>query len=166
MRSLVSSFFRGRISTWCLTVLSLIVFFHEKQIYSPARCPTKTNSPWTRNQSPAGYVFCEHQISSFLSRVAFLRASFVRSKIHRRRRREIEESKDFCSSVESPEGGKTNKTREHFLTRALFLSLSICDKHTHTHTHKNITVNLGFDQKRGHSDGHVDDLVRRGRDHR
>ena len=29
----------------------------KKQIYSPALCPTKTNSPWTRNQSPAGYVF-------------------------------------------------------------------------------------------------------------
>ena len=32
-------------------------FSSKKQIYSPALCPTKTNSPWTRNQSPAGYVF-------------------------------------------------------------------------------------------------------------
>ena len=65
-------------------------FSSKKQIYSPALCPTKTNSPWTRNQSPAGYVFylclsfLEVDVSSDLERdsafFAFESSSDERSK--------------------------------------------------------------------------------------
>ena len=69
--------------------------------------------------------------------------------------------------LKSPDEEKLTK-RANIFSRAHSLSLfqPVINTHTHTHTHTNITVNLGFDQKRGHSDGHVDDLVRRGRDHR
>lgn len=111
-------------------------FSSKKQIYSPALCPTKTNSPWTRNQSPAGYVFylclsfLEVDASSDLERETRLS---LRSNHHRTRDRKIERFLLRCLSVEKALMRK-NEQNEHFLTRALFLSLSTCDKHTHTHT--------------------------------
>ena len=64
-------------------------FSSKKQIYSPALCPTKTNSPWTRNQSPAGYVFSPLSLVFIRSRerlaafFAFESSSDERSK-HRK----------------------------------------------------------------------------------
>ena len=110
-------------------------FSSKTQIYSPALCPTKTNSPWTRNQSPAGYVFylclsfLEVDVSSDLERETRLS---LRSNHHRTRDRKIERFLLRCLSVEKALMRK-NEQNEHFLTRALFLSLSTCDKHTHTH---------------------------------
>ena len=127
-------------STWCLTVLSLSSSCSsKKQIYSPALCPTKTNSPWTRNQSPAGYVFylclsfLEVDDNRQISRERDSRLS-LRSNHHHRttRDRNIERFLlRFCLSVEKALMRK-NERNERFLTRALFLSLSTCDKHTHT----------------------------------
>ena len=111
----------------------------KKQIYSPALCPTKTNSPWTRNQSPAGYVFylClsfleVDVLSSDLERerlAAFFAFESSSSDDERSKHRKI-----FAPVVLSVEKALTrkNERNERFLTRALFLSLSTCDKHTHT----------------------------------
>ena len=107
-------------------------FSSKKQIYSPALCPTKTNSPWTRNQSPAGYVFYIlvsrfYQISRATRGFLCVRIIIIG--------REIETSKDFCSGASRSKKAlmRKNEQNERFLTRALFLSLSTCDKHTHTH---------------------------------
>ena len=105
-------------------------FSSKKQIYSPALCPTKTNSPWTRNQSPAGYVF--YPCLSFLSDLERDSRLSLRSNHHRTRDRNIERFLLRCLSVEKALMRK-NEQNERFLTRALFLSLSTCDKHTHTH---------------------------------
>jgi len=106
-------------------------FSSKKQIYSPALCPTKTNSPWTRNQSPAGYVF--YPCLSFLSDLERDSRLSLRSNHHRTRDRNIERFLLRCLSVEKALMRK-NEQNERFLTRALFLSLSTCDEHTHTHT--------------------------------
>lgn len=107
-------------------------FSSKKQIYSPALCPTKTNSPWTRNQSPAGYVF--YPRLSFLSDLeSDSRLSLRSNHHHRTRDRNIERFLLRCLSVEKALMRK-NEQNERFLTRALFLSLSTCDEHTHTHT--------------------------------
>ena len=104
---------------------------NKKQIYSPALCPTKTNSPWTRNQSPAGYVF--YPRLSFLSDLERDSRLSLRSNHHRTRDRNIERFLLRCLSVEKALMRK-NEQNERFLTRALFLSLSTCDEHTHAHT--------------------------------
>ena len=104
----------------------------KKQIYSPALCPTKTNSPWTRNQSPAGYVF--YPRLWFLSDLeSDSRLSLRSNHHHRTRDRNIERFLLRCLSLEKALMRK-NEQNERFLTRALFLSLSTCDEHTHTHT--------------------------------
>jgi hypothetical protein len=87
-RDLSSSFEGG--SRRGVSPFFLSSFSSKKQIYSPALCPTKTNSPWTRNQSPAGYVFylclsfLEVDVSSDLERdsafFAFESSSDERSK--------------------------------------------------------------------------------------
>ena len=105
-------------------------FSSKKQIYSPALCPTKTNSPWTRNQSPAGYVF--YPRLWFLSDLERDSRLSLRSNHHRTRDRNIERFLLRCLSVEKALMRK-NEQNERFLTRALFLSLSTCDEHTHTH---------------------------------
>ena len=106
-------------------------FSSKKQIYSPALCPTKTNSPWTRNQSPAGYVFYI-LVSRFYQISRETRGFLCVRIIIGTRDRNIERFLLRCRSVEKALMRK-NEQNERFLTRALFLSLSTCDKHTHTH---------------------------------
>ena len=113
-------------------------FSSKKQIYSPALCPTKTNSPWTRNQSPAGYVFylclsfLEVDASSDLERDSAFFA-LESSSDERSKNRKI-----FAPVPLGVEKAlmRKNEQNERFLTRALFLSLSTCDEHTHTHNIK------------------------------
>jgi len=96
-------------------------FSSKKQIYSPALCPTKTNSPWTRNQSPAGYVFYPRlSLLSDLERdsLGFLCVRIIIG-------REIETSKDFCSlGRKSPDEEKrTKRTFSHARTLSLSFNL-------------------------------------------
>ena len=98
-------------------------FSSKKQIYSPALCPTKTNSPWTRNQSPAGYVF--YPRLSFLSDLERDSRLSLRSNHHRTRDRNIER---FFAPVplgrKSPDEEKrTKRTFSH--ARALSLSFNL-----------------------------------------
>ena len=69
--SLSFFFFERRRRSFRLTLL-LSLITKKTQIYSPAPCRTKTNSPWTRSQSPAGcvsfsfrsvlfFVFCQER---------------------------------------------------------------------------------------------------------
>ena len=121
-----------RISRRGVSPFFLSSFSSKKQIYSPALCPTKTNSPWTRNQSPAGYVF--YPRLWFLSDLeSDSRLSLRSNHHHRTRDRNIERFLLRCLSLEKALMRK-NEQNERFLTRALFLSLSTCDEHTHTHT--------------------------------
>jgi hypothetical protein len=96
----------------------------KKQIYSPALCPTKTNSPWTRNQSPAGYVF--YPRLSFLSDLeSDSRLSLRSNHHHRTRDRNIERFLLRCLSVEkSPDEEKrTKRTFSHARTLSLSFNL-------------------------------------------
>ena len=99
-------------------------FSSKKQIYSPALCPTKTNSPWTRNQSPAGYVF--YILVSRFYQISRETRGFLRVRIIiGTRDRNIERFLLRCLSFrKSPDEEKrTKRTFSHARTLSLSFNL-------------------------------------------